>query len=222
MFDLLENAGALVSSVVTAGNNTLLHWFCYKKEIDECMSLLKKLIDKEFDINAQNWQQRTSLMIAVKNNMTNTCRLLIENGADMDKQDYNGHQAIDFSLPDSECSKILLHATNTEKLKLQLHNRPDKTIVRRQRIDVGQSRTINNDEINNEDNSSKHSDEEKRSNASPHPYIYPNRLKDHDEIETNYERVWDKPLQKKRPPRLAKTLNKEQSYSVDTEDISRL
>ena len=66
MFDVLENAGGLATPIVTAGNNTLLHWFCYKKENDEHISLLNKLIDRESDINAQNWQKRTPLMIAVK------------------------------------------------------------------------------------------------------------------------------------------------------------
>ncbi|UJR35082.1 hypothetical protein I4U23_027857 [Adineta vaga] len=124
MFDLLDSAGALAPSIVITGDNTLLHWFCYKKENEGHLSILEKLIKTGVDINAQNLQQRTSLMVAVRNDMTNTCRILLQNNADIEKIDYNGNQAIDLSVPGSECSKILLHTSRTEKYKLKLKTSP--------------------------------------------------------------------------------------------------
>ena len=107
MFDLLEKAGATCHSVLTKGADTLLHWFCYNKENDENMNLLKKLIDKDCDVNTENDHRRTPLMLAAKSNMLNTCCFLVENGADIDKVDYQGNRAIDLSKIGSECFKFL-------------------------------------------------------------------------------------------------------------------
>ena len=162
--------------------------------------------------------------------MTNTCRLLIKNQADMNKYDCNGNQAIDLSVPGSECSKILLQTTNTEKSKLQLpgspFNKHGKTIIRTQRLDMTRRRITEISDIkigqtNDGDSSSKYSNEEKQSNASGHSCIYPKQLKDNDETETKYERIWDKFLQIKQTPRLANKLHKERAYSADSEAISR-
>jgi hypothetical protein len=112
MYDLLEQSGALIESILTDGDNSLLHWFCYRKENDRKLSLLQKLLDKGCDINAQNRDKLTPLMIAAKSNMMDTCRVLLENRADMDKRDSGGNQAIDFTIPGSDCSKLFLQEKN--------------------------------------------------------------------------------------------------------------
>ena len=112
MYDLLEQSGALVTAILTDGENNVLHWFCYRKENDENVSLLQKLLDKGCDIDAQNRDKLTPLMIAAKSNMFDTCRLLLKNRADMDKRDSGGKQAIDFTIPGSECSKLFLKEKN--------------------------------------------------------------------------------------------------------------
>ena len=121
MFDALVNAGALCSSILTSGENNLLHWFCYKAENDEHISLLNKILDQGCSIDAQNWIQRTPLMLAARLDMTETCRVLLKNKASIDLKDVHGNQAADFSTLGSECSKLLfgfvkenLVATNSE------------------------------------------------------------------------------------------------------------
>ena len=50
IYDLLEKSGALISAIVTCGNNTLLHWFCSNDANDQHRSLLNKLIDIHINI----------------------------------------------------------------------------------------------------------------------------------------------------------------------------
>lgn len=107
MFDLLERAGATCHSVLTKGGDTLLHWFCYNKDNDENMNLLKKLIEKDCDVNAENDHRRTPLMLAAKSNMLHTCCFLVDNGADIDKVDHQGNRAMDLCKIGSECFKFL-------------------------------------------------------------------------------------------------------------------
>ncbi|CAF0717900.1 unnamed protein product [Adineta steineri] len=232
MFDLLANAGALDSSIVTVDKNTLLHWFCYTKENDKQISLLEKLIKKGYDINAQNWQRRTPLIIAVKNDMTNTCRILLDNEAHIGKYDCNGHQAIDLSVPGSECSKILLHAMKTERYKLRLLSTPvnksRNTMIRKQRIGSARRFTTeicntdnNNNETKDQDNLSKHSQEDKQNTSTFHAYLSLNDIKDNSGIETKYERVWEKSFKPRQTTLLLKGTRKGRALSVDTEDTSR-
>ncbi|CAF1184843.1 unnamed protein product [Adineta steineri] len=112
MFDLLENAGASIRTVVTYGDNTLLHWFCSNVANDQHRSLLKKLIEAGCDVNAENNLQRTPLMSAAKLNMINTCEILLNCYADTEKIDYRHHRAIDLAKIGSECFKVLQYATN--------------------------------------------------------------------------------------------------------------
>ena len=117
MFDLLENAGASCRTVVMKGENTLLHWFCYNKANDQHTSLLKKLIDADCDINAENNLQRTPLMLAAQLNMVNTCQILLDAHVDIDKVNSKGFRAIDLATVDGECFKLLQQVTPTQSKK---------------------------------------------------------------------------------------------------------
>jgi len=209
MYDLLENAGGFNCSIVTSDDNTLLHWFCYKNENDEQINLLKKLLDKGCDINAENWDQRTPLMLAAKNNMSETCRILLKNGADINKHDSNGNQAIDLSKPGSECAKLLL-----QQIQLSPSIQSTKKLLWKKRIDTAERcgprlSVNNNDEINSPRISSKYSgNEQVQTNESPHPCSYPNRQRDNDEIEKKYEHIWEKFLQTTPKRRVFKNLCK--------------
>jgi len=129
MFDLLENAGALCRSVVTNGENTLLHWFCSNKANDEHMSLLKKLINKGCDVNAENNLQYTPLMLATKLNMINTCQVLLNAYADIDKVNYEGHRAIDLAKLGSGCFKLLQQA---KQINSQSNQNTDRILGKKQ------------------------------------------------------------------------------------------
>ncbi|CAF3296941.1 unnamed protein product [Rotaria socialis] len=134
MFDLLENAGAPCRSVVNNEKNTLLHCFCHNKDNDERISLLEKLIDKGCDVNAENTARRTPLMLAVKLNMINTCRVLINVHANIDKIDYKGFQAIDFTEPDSDCFRLLKQGKDTQKMNSKASHNKDRTHRRKKYI----------------------------------------------------------------------------------------
>ncbi|CAF2094081.1 unnamed protein product [Rotaria magnacalcarata] len=161
MFDLLENAGAICCSLMTNGENSLLHWFCYKKENDEHILLLNKLIDKGCDINAQNYDGETPLMLAAICDMTNTCRILLKNGAIVNKCDNHGNQAIDLSVPGSDCSRLFLQETNNNnnnnnnKTELNIQNyasnEPSKTTVWRRRIHRERRFTIEVGNVTNDE-----------------------------------------------------------------------
>ncbi|CAF1352444.1 unnamed protein product [Rotaria magnacalcarata] len=134
MFDLLENAGASCRSVVNNEKNTLLHCFCLNKDNDEHISLLEKLIDKGCDVDAENTARRTPLMLAVKLNMINTCRVLINVHANIDKIDYEGFQVIDFTKPDSDCFKLLKQGKDTQKMNSQASHNKHQTYRRKKYI----------------------------------------------------------------------------------------
>lgn len=228
MFDLLESVGALSSTVPMTGDNTLLHWFCYRAQNDEKTSLLEKLLKKGFDVNAQNLQQRTPLMVAVRNDMTRTCRILLQHNANIDLRDYNGNQAIDLSVAGSECSKILLHTTRTEKFKLQLKknsaDKPRNTFIRRQRIDLLRRRTIELSEINGKgaDRVSKSSVEGADSLGSPRSSIYPDGSSNNDDSSYSHERAWESPSKPKRSSWLFRKLAHERAHSMDGSESARL
>ncbi|CAF0896950.1 unnamed protein product [Rotaria sp. Silwood1] len=132
MFDLLANAGASYRSVVTTGQNTLLHCFCHNKANDEQTVLLEKLIINGCDVNAENSIRRTPLMLAAALNMINTCSVLINAHADLYKTDYKGNQAIDFTKPDSESYKLLQQVTYIQQTKTQSHHNKDRVHLKKQ------------------------------------------------------------------------------------------
>jgi hypothetical protein len=215
MYDLLENAGALSCSIKTGGDNTLLHWFCYKKENDQQINLLKKLLDKGCDINAQNWEQRTPLMIAANNNMTETCGILLKNRADIDKRDSKGNQAIDLSIPGSECSKLLL-----QQVQISPTINPDKKILWRKQINTSpknpfQLNLMNNSQNHNQCISSTSSDNEEE--KTHHTYAYPNQRKDSDGSESKYQRILQI-IQTTPTQRVLKNFYKHRTHSNDSRD----
>ncbi|CAF1248359.1 unnamed protein product [Adineta ricciae] len=228
MFDLLDTAGALTPSIVMTGDNTLLHWFCYRKENDAHISILEKLIQKGFDINAQNLQQRTPLMVAVRNDMTNVCRVLIQNNADIDKCDYNGNKAIDLSILGSECWKILLHITQTEKYKLRLRDNPvDKprnTIIRKQKLDLTRRRTTELSDINNTTETRSEASTSSEDKVKDSPILSSNHTNKiiKNENENENENSWRSSFRNKRKQLLSNKFRKQRALSVDTENATRL
>jgi ankyrin repeat protein len=187
MFDLLENAGASCRSVITNGGNNLLHWFCYNKLNDEHISLLKKLINKGCDINAENNLQRTPLMLAASLDMINTCHTLLNASADLEIVDYQGNCAIDLAPSDSECFRLL-----KQQRKRQINARGNPSIDRvlwRQKITSTHSLSPQiNDSKNSFNNNDNHME-----------YYSANALETElsNEFDTKYKRMWDKLLHTK-------------------------
>ncbi|CAF0858678.1 unnamed protein product [Rotaria sordida] len=203
MFDLLENAGGLYTSLVINSGNTLLHWFCCKKENDEHINLLNKLIEKGCDINAKNSHGQTPLMFAVKHNMINTCRILLENGVDIDECDCTGNQAIDLSIPGSECSRLLLQAANNRKSKSSNQSSQSSEskskIVYTRRITNKRRSTAESSEINFDTTidqciscSSPNEEKEEKKSISSHLNIYPIRRTNSEDITPKYDYIWEK------------------------------
>jgi hypothetical protein len=183
MFDLLENAGASCHSVKTNEEDTLLHWFCYNKSNDQHISLFKKLINKDCDVNAVNNLQRTPLMLATKLDMVNTCYLLLKAGADIDKIDYEGSRAIDFAKPDSKCFILL------EETKAQSKINTDRVIWRKKPLASIRSLST---EVKNS-TKSLNINEIKKNHYSFHISCSELEL----ESDTKYKRMWGKLLQTK-------------------------
>ncbi|CAF2377679.1 unnamed protein product [Rotaria sp. Silwood2] len=192
MFDLLENAGASCRSVVSSGQNTLLHCFCHHKANDEQMSLLEKLINNGCDINAENSIRRTPLMLAAGLDMINTCYVLINAHADINKIDYKGYQAISFAKPDSECFKLLKQVIYIQHIKTQSHHNKDRVHLKKQyhstyTLSTQKSeppKQFNNDKTNIEDqNNLLRSESDRAYNAQ--------------DINTKYKNMWEKLLEAK-------------------------
>ena len=227
MFDVLEDAGGLKDISVTDGGYTLLHWFCYKKENDESISLLEKLIEKGSDVNAMSWDECTPLMSAAKNNMINTCRLLLKKGADAAKRDKNGNQAIDLSPPASECTKLLSQVSNTQKFKIQISPsvRLNGAALSKKRGDLLRRYTTDSPnmkryETDDQSVPSKDSEDELQSNASPRPSAFSMERKSSTDSISTRERIWEKLVQAKQKRQALRALHKSRTYSTDTEVTS--
>jgi ankyrin repeat protein len=213
MFDLLENAGATCRSVVTNGGNTLLHWFCFNKANDEHMSLLKKLIKKGCDVNAQNNLLHTPLMLAAKLNMINTCHILLNASADMNIVDHQGNQAIDLAIQGSECFKLLKRAKHTN----YKHNHNTDGVIWKKQINYTRSLA----KQMNEPIPSLYNDEIKIKRYSANALEnYMCNETDREELDTKYKRMWEKLLQTKQKIRrrdtsLQKSRERSQSRKRD-------
>jgi hypothetical protein len=210
MYDLLEKSGALTSSIVTDGDNTLLHWFCYKKENDKNLTLLQKLLDTGCNINAQNHEQLTPLMIAAKFNMIETCRLLLNNQADIDKYDFKGNQAIDLTTPGSECSKLLLQEKHTRISPL------NEKILWKKRIDSTRRRAIS--EVNGEVLSL--FEEIDLTNSYLRPPNCPSQKRHSDQFDHKHKHVWEKLIQSSPRLNVFKTLHNKREHSVENRNRS--
>jgi ankyrin repeat protein len=206
MYDLLEKSGAVTPSIVTDDDNTLLHWFCYKKENDKNINLLNKLLAKGCDINAQNNEQLTPLMLAAKFNMIETCRVLLKNHADIDKHDFNGNQAIDLTIPGSECSKLLLQQKN-----IQISPTNEKVLWRK-RIDSGGRM---HSELN-PTNQKFPSLTEEETNGHLRPSIYSPQKRNSEELDRKHEHLWDKFRHTSPKLKVFKTLHKKRALSAET------
>lgn len=206
MFDLLENAGASCHSVVINEGDTLLHWFCYNKSNDVQMSLLKKILDTGCYINAENGDHRTPLMLAAKSDMINTCFMLLNVGADINKIDYNGFQALDLAPSGSECHKLLEQVV---KLNPQSKRHTDRLLYRIH-LNSGRSSSQRTSESGNE----LYIDEKKLNRfstsemeTSTHTYLNGSDQ----EFDTKYKRMWEKLLQTKQKIRRTRDLSLQRS-----------
>lgn len=204
MFDLLENAGALCRSVVNKGQNTLLHSFCCYKHNDEQLILLEKLINKGCDVNAENGLRRTPLMLAAKLDMVDTCRILLNANADIDKTDYKGYRAIDFTERGSQCYRLLEERTNIQKLKSKLHN-TEQTYRRKNPIStyglsMQTSKSTNHLDFNETNRESYVLDtnmgKKTLENQQSFPPVGFHSSHCHEESHSKYKSMWEKLLQK--------------------------
>ncbi len=203
MFDLLEDAGAFCRAVVTNGENTVLHWFCYNKANDQHTSLLKKLINTGCDVNAQNDHKRTPLMLAAKLNMINTSQILLDANADIDKVDDKGFRAIDLCKIGSECFKLLKHVKQTQQNKSELNDNGNrilwkKQIIPRCRMSMQISEPIGHFSIDKnklKDYPTKISCKGKKLSNENHSLLYEFDLEQ--ENVTKYKRMWEKVMQTK-------------------------
>ena len=190
MFDLLVNSGASCHSVLTNEKNTLLHWFCYYKKNDEQTSLFIKLINKGCDINAENNNRYTPLMLAAKFDMINTCRILLDSYADRNKIDNKNNRAIDLTKPDSQCFELLREADYIEENK----SHPDYII---DRILWEKKRSLNKSTNNLNEKKLKW-------------YLSTENISsDYEDTRTKYKHLWKKILQ-------TKTLSSSSEYCVVT------
>lgn len=209
MFDLLENAGASIRSVITKGDNTLLHWFCYVKSNDEHMSLLKKLINKDCDINAENRLHRTPLMLAAKLDMINTCHVLISYSANIDQVDYQGNRAIDLAKIGSECFKLL---QKTKQIQSRQNQNIDNVLWRKQILPTRLITKTKNESLN-----LLYIEQSQMKNYSSN--TYENHICndiDREEFDTKYKRMWEKLLQTKQKIRVSRdtSLPRTRDHSV--------
>lgn len=139
MFDVLDNASPIDCSIVSVGDETLLHWFCHVQENDLSIGLLEKLIRKGCNVNAPNAEQRTPIFLAVMHNMVNTCRILIREKARLNTVDINGHRLIDFAQRNTPCYE-LIHTAMIRKqshepiLNRSPHNKPDYLLPKSYKI----------------------------------------------------------------------------------------
>ena len=203
MFDLLEGAGASCRSVVSDGNNTLLHCFCSNKANDERRSLLLKLVELGCDVNAENDQQRTALMLAAKLNMVKTCELLLGLRVETERVDFRGQRAIDLAELGSECFRLLLHTAQLERRRSQANQRTERIVFKKhivshrpisERIDRAGSR------VQNEPTAQLHSTPEQRcqemavdSQVKPSSNAIDRQADDNGK----YHRIWSKLLRTK-------------------------
>jgi hypothetical protein len=186
MFDLLVNSGASCHSVVNNEKNTLLHCFCFNQTNDAQTSLFKKLINKGCDINAENNNRYTPLMLAAKLDMINTCQILLTAHADMFKTDKKGCQAIDLAKPNGQCFEFLRQATYIEQNK----SHPDH-IIDRINWEKQRSSSKSTNHVNTNENKSKWYLSNSRNEINLSIYDA-----DRDqEIHAKYKHLWKKLLQ---------------------------
>lgn len=210
MFDLLDKAGVICHPVVTTGDNTLLHWFCYNEANDENMSLLKKLIDKGCDVNATNDLQRTPLMIAAKLNMINTCHVLLNSSADIDAMDSEDYHAIDLAKLDSDCF-ILLQEAKRKRSQSKRHNK-ERILYKRQITPTRSLSTQGIDSVNSSD-----TDENQRKYNSISTCDV--QTMSDQEFDTKYKRMWEKVLQTKHKIRRTRDLSLQRSSDCPQQRI---
>lgn len=217
MFDLLENAGASCCSIITSEKNTLLHWFCHYQSNDKHILLLKKLINAGCDINAENNLQHTPLMLAAKQDMINTCHILINFSADINKIDCNGNRAIDLAEPNSQCFKFLQETMQNNK-QINCEN-IDRILWKKELCSKCSLSTKNNE------NKTKWYCDDKINDKQNHLIgIKSDPGYENEELSTKYKRIWENLLQTKQKIRRSKdlALQKAKDYSQQREkDLSQ-
>lgn len=214
MYDLLEKSGAIISSILTDGQNTLLHWFCYKKENDQHPNLLQKLIDQGCDIDGHNQERLTPLMMAAKGDMIETCRLLLRNGAQIDKQDLFGNKAIDLTKIGSQCCRLLIEEGEIRGNQASPSISSRETMIYRKRIDT--TRPYGNERGRSCEFLSINEQEEEKAEGFLHPPIYPTEKRHSEQIDRKHDhRVLEKLLQANPKRHLLKNLHLDRLRSSD-------
>ncbi|CAF1294978.1 unnamed protein product [Rotaria sordida] len=192
MFSLLESAGASCRSVVATGQNTLLHCFCQHKANDQQMHLLEKLINRGCDVNAENNNRRTPLMFAARLEMINTCCVLINAYADINKTDYKGNRAIDYTKQDSECFKLLQRVIYIQQAKSQSHQNKDRTHSKKYHqstSSVPVEKSVSTKHLKGDKKTSEHRSNLLRSRSD--------QVHNAEEINKKHKSMWDKLLEAK-------------------------
>jgi hypothetical protein len=152
-------------------------------------------------------------MIAVKDDMINTSRILLNAQAKIDTIDCKGNKAVDLAKPGSECSKLLRQVTKEQNPSIETPN----TVLWKKRVDFTRRNTtelsdIHNNVANSPCLSLGYSEDEGQNNVSS---VYPNRRRDSDDMDTKYERMWEKLLHTRQKRRAARKLSQQRGYSVD-------
>ncbi|CAF1102941.1 unnamed protein product [Didymodactylos carnosus] len=124
MFDLLVNCGAKVKNVLTVDDNSLLHWFCFYRQNDNQLAIVKSLLEQGCDVDAGNSHRRTPLMLAARHGLIETIRILLHAGAKMDITDYKGYRAIDLAKQQNQMDCYQLLKQNSSNKDLTSRRRP--------------------------------------------------------------------------------------------------
>ena len=234
MFDLLESAGASCDSLLTTGDDTLLHWFCSRRDNDQCSSLLMKLIKRGCDINAENCEQRTPLFVAAHNDMVNTCRILLRAGAVANKVDSRGHRPVDVVPRDGQCLTLLRQHSTSTKMEspsgVESPGTPIITFLRKHRLRGVRRHTadLNDLKSNGTDSLSLASkpsvsqqdttDGEQTSVVSGSSNIQSEGQQQNGGNSTSHDRMWNKMLEQRRKRQAKRVLSQQRAQSLNTEN----
>lgn len=221
MYDLLEKSGALISSIVTDGQNTLLHWFCYRKENDQHLNLLHKLLDQGCNIDAHNQERLTPLMMSAKCDMFETCRVLLQRGAQIDKHDLFGNKAIDLTKIGSPCCQLLIEEGEIRRHQSNGNLSSNETMIYRKRLESIRPLSIYSNERGRScEFLSSNIVEEEKDEGFIHPPIYPTEKRNSEQIDRKHERVFEKILHNNSKRSLLKNFHLDRTRTTDNRNKS--
>ena len=234
MFDLLDSAGASYDCSLTAGDDTLLHWFCSRRDNDQHSSFLKQLLKRGCDINAENCEQRTPLFVAAQNDMVNTCRILLRAGAMANKVDCRGYRPLDVVPRDGQCLALLRpHSTSTKMESpsgVESPGTPIITFLRKHRLrgvrrhtsDLNDLKSNGTDSLSITSKPSVSQDttdgEQTTSVGSGSANISSEGQQQNGGNGTSHERMWNRMLEQRRKRQAKRVLSQQRAQSLKTEN----